>query len=573
MKNKFVGKSHDKVVMNALAHAKNTEGRNREGVGRCCNSVNPIVQNALEYKRACNASFKVGDVVGLPIMDGGRRDYVVIGTKGSGWYYVGKAEDPYVGQECVRFDAMKGKGRTVSVPKDAVINGKCDSTDTACNGSGIKVGDIVQVGYEPDNARRGIVGKTGEVLSQSSGFALLDIGGKEMFVQRSSLKIVNSACCENAVNLGMVTLKSPEAEEVQKLARTKGYAAAKKYCAEKKAEIEKVDGHRAWYFLDAALDAGKMAGMNSCCENAVPVDGSFTPMAYIKGMIKVIEANPSAKELEGGAWKVVRDKPNYKALASTAEYKKLDKMVGINADVVENIQMRYTVKYRDGYEHPVESYGGSDLKRKANGIYKQLHGDVVKVIDESGKDVTKEVANTECCNAKFKVGDKVRYYHGGNTPFKVVKIEGSTYFVAPDDNMFGVEDGVPAPERKLKPLNAVCNFDVKTRGAQEVIKEIAAIPGGPSNLKRAQALAIQKKVGASDKDFDAALRFFQWDGIADVQNEESVCNAKFKKGDRVVTVSGVHGEVLTVLDDGNYAVQFDGRELSKVPEYRLKAEV
>lgn len=47
---------------------------------------------------------------------------------------------------------------------------------------------------------------------------------------------------------------------------------------------------------------------------------------------------------------------------------------------------------------------------------------------------------------------------------------------------------------------------------------------------------------------------------------------KFNKGDRIVTKSGVHGTVLTVLDGNYYAVQFDGRELSKVHESMMKAE-
>lgn len=47
---------------------------------------------------------------------------------------------------------------------------------------------------------------------------------------------------------------------------------------------------------------------------------------------------------------------------------------------------------------------------------------------------------------------------------------------------------------------------------------------------------------------------------------------KFNKGDRIVTKSGVHGTVLTVLDGNYYAVQFDGRELSKVHESVMKAE-
>lgn len=47
---------------------------------------------------------------------------------------------------------------------------------------------------------------------------------------------------------------------------------------------------------------------------------------------------------------------------------------------------------------------------------------------------------------------------------------------------------------------------------------------------------------------------------------------KFNKGDRIVTKSGVHGTVQTVLDGNYYAVQFDGRELSKVHESVMKAE-
>ena len=47
---------------------------------------------------------------------------------------------------------------------------------------------------------------------------------------------------------------------------------------------------------------------------------------------------------------------------------------------------------------------------------------------------------------------------------------------------------------------------------------------------------------------------------------------KFNKGDRIVTKSGIHGTVQTVLDGNYYAVQFDGRELSKVHESVMKAE-
>ena len=47
---------------------------------------------------------------------------------------------------------------------------------------------------------------------------------------------------------------------------------------------------------------------------------------------------------------------------------------------------------------------------------------------------------------------------------------------------------------------------------------------------------------------------------------------KFNKGDRIVTKSGTHGTVQTVLDGNYYAVQFDGRELSKVHESVMKAE-
>lgn len=276
----------------------------------------------------------------------------------------------------------------------------------------------------------------------------------------------------NAVNLGMVVLKAKEAEEVQKLLQTKGYAAAKKYCKDHQKEIEAVDGHRAWYFLDAALDAGKMRGVynsegvatnakfkkgqrvvtvsgvhgyvdtvldegyyavkfdgretskvhesrlkvensshvaangkpkevgemniiekklfdliakhpngpskltksaavsykkqagatddeldtvlrsyqfngladvkneeettEEVAKNYVPSDNSNTPLAYIKGTLAHVKGNPSAAALEGKAWKVIREKPNYKALAHTTEYKELDKAVGINSEVVPN---------------------------------------------------------------------------------------------------------------------------------------------------------------------------------------------------------------------------------------------
>ena len=71
-----------------------------------------------------------------------------------------------------------------------------------------------------------------------------------------------AVAAKNAIDLGRgIILKSKEAEEVQHLLKTKGYDAAKKYCQEKKEAIKAVDGHRGWYFLDAALDAGKWAGV------------------------------------------------------------------------------------------------------------------------------------------------------------------------------------------------------------------------------------------------------------------------------------------------------------------------
>lgn len=67
--------------------------------------------------RAFNADFKVGDIVGLKLMDGGKRDYVIVGKgKDYGWYYVGYASDPGSGMECVKATEFVNKGKSMTVP-------------------------------------------------------------------------------------------------------------------------------------------------------------------------------------------------------------------------------------------------------------------------------------------------------------------------------------------------------------------------------------------------------------------------------------------------------------------------
>lgn len=73
----------------------------------------------------------------------------------------------------------------------------------------LKVGDRVKVTWNPDGQKKGIVGKTGELLRISSeGTALVDIDGHEYFTDRAYLTLANSVC--NAKYVKGVKVVSPK---------------------------------------------------------------------------------------------------------------------------------------------------------------------------------------------------------------------------------------------------------------------------------------------------------------------------------------------------------------------------
>lgn len=150
----------------------------------------------------------------------------------------------------------------------------------ACKNAKFKVGDRVKdkhgirgivVGIQADDA-----GPFGPPPSKYGAILRIKTDdGKTGYLEEANASLANACvstnsvvrnamavAARNAVDLGRgIILKSKEAEEVQRLLKSKGYDAAKKYCQEKKEAIKAVDGHRGWYFLDAALDAGKWAGV------------------------------------------------------------------------------------------------------------------------------------------------------------------------------------------------------------------------------------------------------------------------------------------------------------------------
>ena len=139
----------------------------------------------------------------------------------------------------------------------------------ACKNAKFKVGDRVKDKTRTYMGAAKIIDETDDEYVVKFDNGPRDMIAKADVVTANACTSTNSVvrnamavAAKNAIDLGRgIILKSKEAEEVQRLLKTKGYDAAKKYCQEKKEAIKAVDGHRGWYFLDAALDAGKWAGV------------------------------------------------------------------------------------------------------------------------------------------------------------------------------------------------------------------------------------------------------------------------------------------------------------------------
>ena len=84
--------------------------------------------------RACNAQFKPGDVVGIKIMDGGKRDWVVIREQPNGYLVLTPADNPWKAIERIyQGHGLISKGRTMEVPNSRACNSSNPVVQKALN--------------------------------------------------------------------------------------------------------------------------------------------------------------------------------------------------------------------------------------------------------------------------------------------------------------------------------------------------------------------------------------------------------------------------------------------------------
>lgn len=101
--------------------------------------------------------------------------------------------------EAVKVMIADAKRKGVKIPPVVEAKARKAGILNSVSNAKFKVGDRVKVTWNPDGQKKGIVGKTGELLRISSeGTALVEIDGNEYFTDRAYLKLANSVLSINS---------------------------------------------------------------------------------------------------------------------------------------------------------------------------------------------------------------------------------------------------------------------------------------------------------------------------------------------------------------------------------------